>query len=106
MATRRANYCWEPLNPSKISVHFRAIARAHLKEANMRNYVGALMAATLLVFVSAGQPASAITAELAKKCREMAFKEHPPVRAGSKQGAAKAQQEYFRACVAKNGKME
>jgi hypothetical protein len=65
-----------------------------------------MMAATLLVFVSAGKPASAITAELAKKCREMAFKEHPPVRVGSKPGASKAQQEYFRTCVAKNGKMQ
>ena len=109
MPERRANYCWEPLNPSKIDMYFRAVARAYLKEASMsslRSYVGALMTATLLIFVSVGQPASAITAELAKKCRGMAFKEHPPVRAGSKQGAAKAQQEYYRACVAKDGKME
>ena len=73
---------------------------------SMRNCVGALMTAAAFVFVSAGQPASAITAELAKKCRQMAFKEHPPVRAGSKPGAAKAQQEYYRTCVAKNGKMD
>ena len=72
----------------------------------MRNCVGALITATVLVFVSTGKPASAITAELAKKCRAMAFKEHPPVRAGSKPGAAKAQQEYFRACIAKDGKMD
>jgi len=71
----------------------------------MWNCVGALATATLLVFVSAGQPASAITAELAKKCREMTFKEHPPVRTGSKPGAAKAQQDYYRTCIAKNGKM-
>ena len=74
--------------------------------SSVRNSVGALMTATLLVLVSAGQPASAITADLAKKCRAMAFKEHPPVRAGSKPGAAKAQQQYYRACVAKDGKME
>ena len=60
--------------------------------SSTRNHVGALMTATLLVFVNTGQPASAITAELAKQCRAMAFKEHPPVRAGSKPGAAKAQQ--------------
>src|SRR5450432_1820615 len=102
---RQAIYCCRPLNPSKINMYFRAIARAYLKEASMsliRNYVGALMAATLLVFVSAGQPASAITAELAKKCREMAFKAHPPVAIGSKTSNAKGQQEYFRTCLAKN----
>ena len=74
--------------------------------SSMRNYFGALVSAAVLVFVSAGQPASAITAELAKKCRAMAFKEHPPVRAGSKPGAAKAQQDYYRNCLAKDGKME
>ena len=74
--------------------------------SSMRNYVGALMTATLLVFVSTGKPASAITAELAKKCRELAFKAHPPVAIGSKKSNAKGQQEYFRTCVSKNGNME
>ena len=71
----------------------------------LKRYFGALMATVFITFC-ANQPASAITAELAKKCRQMAFKEHPPVRAGSKPGAAKAQQDYFRTCVAKDGKME
>ena len=110
MAQRPAIYCCGPCNPSKVNMYLRAMPRARfLMEASMssmRNCVGALMAATLLVFVSAGQPASAITAELAKKCREMAFKEHPPVRAGSKAGAGKPQQEYYKTCVAKNGKMD
>jgi len=71
-----------------------------------RNCLSSLVMAALFIFASAGQPASAITAELAKKCREMALKEHPPVRAGSKSGAAKAQQEYYKSCISKNGKME
>ena len=71
-----------------------------------KNYTGTLMIAVFIVTVFFGQPASAISAELAKKCREMALKEHPTARAGSKAGAGKAQQEYFRSCVAKNGKMD
>ena len=60
----------------------------------------------LVGLVSAGQPASAITADLAKKCRELALKAHPTPRAGTKTGAAKSQQDYFRNCVAKNGKVD
>jgi hypothetical protein len=50
------------------------------------------------------EPASAISAALAKKCREMAIKAHPPHRAGTK-GYMQAEREYFRVCVEKNGKM-
>lgn len=64
-----------------------------------------LGAGLIAAMVCGPQPASAITAELAKKCRELAIKAHPTQRAGTKTGAAKAQQDYFRACVAKQGKM-
>ena len=73
---------------------------------SVKNYFGAMMIAGFVAVISAGQPASAITAELAKKCREMAFKAYPPVATGSKQSNAKGQQDYYRTCVAKNGKMD
>jgi len=47
-----------------------------------------------------------ISAELAKKCRELMIKAHPTKRAGSKDGAyAQAQRDYFQDCIAKGGNM-
>ena len=62
-----------------------------------------LVAAALAALPSAAQ--SAISAELAKKCRELAIKAHPTLPAGSKGGAEQAQRDYFRECIAKNGDM-
>jgi hypothetical protein len=50
--------------------------------------------------------APAITADLAKKCREMALAAHPTQPPGSKIGSASAQLEYYRNCVAKKGNVE
>lgn len=50
-------------------------------------------------------PASAISAELAIKCRDMAIKAHPPKQPGAKAGYAQAERDFFRACVSNNGKM-
>lgn len=69
------------------------------------NIASLIACAAVSAMVCVPQPASAISVELAKKCRELALKAHPTQRAGTKTGAAKAQQEYFRACVAKQGKM-
>jgi hypothetical protein len=53
------------------------------------------------------EPASAISVELAKKCRELAVKAHPTPRAGSKAtGAEKAQRDAYQACIAKGGSTE
>ena len=57
------------------------------------------------VIVPSAQPASALTAELAKTCRSMAIKAHPTARPGSAKGSAQAQREYFQKCVDNNGKM-
>lgn len=66
-----------------------------------------LIILTLMAYLPMAQPASAISADLAKKCRAMAIKAHPTPRPGSKStGAEKAQREYFGECVAKGGKME
>jgi hypothetical protein len=51
------------------------------------------------------QQTQQVSAELAKKCREMAVKAHPPQPAGTSPYAA-AQRDYFRECVAKGGNME
>lgn len=54
----------------------------------------------------AGEPAGAITAELAKKCRALALKAHPYKLVGVKgPGTAAAQRDYFSKCVARNGDM-
>ena len=49
------------------------------------------------------ESARALTVELAKKCREMAVKAHPPVIAGSRQGTAQKERDYFQNCVAQGG---
>lgn len=54
----------------------------------------------------APQPASAITAELAKQCRAMSTKAYPPAKIGTKPtGNAKSGLAYYRACIANNGTM-
>jgi len=63
-------------------------------------------AVVLATYVHAGLAISAPTAELAKKCREMMIKAYPPLPPGSKSGNAQQQQEYFRTCIAQNGKMK
>ena len=63
------------------------------------------LALAALTLVFAVEPASAITAELAKKCRDMALKAHPPERPGKKSHQAEAERTYFRECVEKNGNM-
>ena len=66
-----------------------------------------LIVLALTAYLPTAQPASAISAELAKKCRAMAIKAYPTPTPGSKlTGAEKAQRDYFRECVAKGGKME
>lgn len=96
---------------------------AHLQERNGRiRFCWATLTAEplmkrvtkLLVFGAAGavilcmpgESASAITAELAKKCRDMALKVYPYKLVGQPgPGNAQAQRSYFSECVAKEGKM-
>jgi hypothetical protein len=73
---------------------------------------GALMAFTLvaqatLVVQAATAQSPGVTADLAKKCRQLAVKAHPNAKPGSKPtGAEKSQRDYFSACVAKGGNMD
>jgi hypothetical protein len=64
---------------------------------------GASFAAVLTIALSIANPASAITADLAKKCREMAIKAHPPTLPGAKTGSAQAERDSYRACIVNGG---
>lgn len=74
--------------------------------------VAILRRLSALILIAAGAlqvasgPASAITAELAKKCRELAIKAQPYRRAGTAQGTAQAERDYYRDCIAKEGKID
>jgi hypothetical protein len=61
------------------------------------------MVAAALLGLS-GIAAPAITAGLAKKCRQMAVSADPPQTAGTAP-YAEAERSYFRECVARNGAM-
>jgi hypothetical protein len=57
----------------------------------------------LATVLAASGPASgqALTAEIAKKCRAEAIKEHPPQPAGSRTTFAQAERDVYRKCVAR-----
>ena len=76
----------------------RASARLRAP-ARMRDAV----ALTLVGLALSAAPAAAITAEVAKKCREVAVRAHPPQPAGTK-NFAQAEREAFRDCVAQEEK--
>ena len=63
------------------------------------------LAAVQLAILSGSSPVNALSAELAKKCRDMAIKSHPPPTPPGNKAYAQAEREYFRACIARNGRM-
>jgi hypothetical protein len=65
----------------------------------------ALLTAMIGAASAVDEPQRSPAAALAKKCRELAVKAHPRAVAGSKTGTAKAEREYFAACISKNGEM-
>ncbi|HVY59058.1 MAG TPA: hypothetical protein VHA77_14495 [Xanthobacteraceae bacterium] len=52
------------------------------------------------------EPAAAISAELAKKCRAQALEKYPYYPPGTGTPNVKAQRDYFQKCVDNNGKVE
>jgi len=71
----------------------------------MRNTLTALtviFAAVHMMTLVPVSPAVAISVEVAKKCRDLAIRAHPPEPAGTK-AYAQAERDFFRQCVAKNG---
>jgi hypothetical protein len=61
--------------------------------------------AALQILLLSVSPSFAITAELAKKCRDLAIAAHPTQLAGTSAYAA-AQRDFFNQCVVKNGDMD
>jgi hypothetical protein len=67
-----------------------------------------------LIFIAAGlmtNSASAVTAEVAKKCAALTAKAYPPrvvgnPAAGSAKGTGQSERDYFNKCVANGGKMD
>jgi hypothetical protein len=74
--------------------------------AAILNRLGALVLLIACILPSTGGPAPAVTAELAKKCRSLALKAQPFRRAGAAKGTAQAERDYYRDCIAKEGKMD
>jgi hypothetical protein len=72
---------------------------------NFAKTISWFFAAGLVITLSLANPASAITADLAKKCRAMAIKAHPPVLPGAKTGTAKAERDFYNICITNNGTM-
>jgi hypothetical protein len=60
----------------------------------------------LVLSLTTGHVASALTADVAKKCREMMVKAFPPQIAGSGTGRAREERSYFQACVARGGRID
>lgn len=74
----------------------------------MRNNLAGFAAIILpiqILTLSVAPPAAAISADLAKKCREMAIHAHPPAPAGTSPYAA-AERTFFADCISKNGQMK
>jgi hypothetical protein len=67
--------------------------------------VATVILAIQLVGPLAISPAIAISVDLAKKCRDMAVKAHPPALAGTTPYAA-AERDFFRTCVSNDGQVD
>jgi hypothetical protein len=72
---------------------------------------GSLVALACIAVALVGGRASAVTVEVAKKCEALSAKAFPPREvgnpaAGSTKGTGKAEQDYYRKCVANGGKMD
>jgi hypothetical protein len=65
--------------------------------------LGVSAAIALIAMTSIGTPASAISADLANKCRAMAIKAHPPTLPGAKKGSAQAERAFYQSCIANGG---
>jgi hypothetical protein len=74
-------------------------------------FKGGVFALFVLIAALLPNGASAITAELAKKCNALVYKQFPPRQAGnpaagSTKGNGLAERDYFKKCVDNNGKMD
>jgi hypothetical protein len=74
------------------------------KKVLVKGILISLTAIQLTILGTAPQ-ADALSAELAKKCRDMAIKSHPPPTPPGNKAYAQAEREFFRACISRNGQM-
>jgi hypothetical protein len=81
---------------SKVMQH-----RTKIVVSLLETYLAIPMATS--VAIAAMQPPSA---DLAKKCRELAVKTYPPTKAGAGSGHAAVQREYFQRCIASGGNVD
>ena len=70
-----------------------------------------VLAVTWVALGVATSSASAVTAELARKCSTLMAKQFPPREpgnpaAGSAKGSGRAQHDFFSKCIANNGNMD
>jgi len=72
----------------------------------IRLFVIAILLGSPAIMAGAQEAASPPTAAVAKKCRELAIKAFPPVRAGTKGGTAQAERQYFAQCLRKGGNFD
>jgi hypothetical protein len=77
-----------------------------LRMRNLATTLFVTAVAATVIALSTPQVASAISADLAKKCRDLAIKAHPPAVAGSATGSARAERDAYKACVAKGGNVQ
>ena len=84
---------------------FEAIEKTAVM-AKLAARLSVLIILALIVYLPTAEIAAAVSVELAKQCRAMAIKAHPPQKPGSKlTGTETAQRQYFSECIAKDGKM-
>ena len=57
------------------------------------------------VILALASPGAAISADLAKKCRDMAIHAHPPPIPPGNKAYAQAEREFFSECISRNGQM-
>ena len=75
----------------------------------MRDLLRVLAATALcapILALCATAPAGAISADLAKKCRDLAINSHPPPIHPGNKAYAQAERAFFADCVAKNGQVQ
>jgi hypothetical protein len=68
---------------------------------NILAAAAAVIISVSVLILSGASPAIAISADLAKKCREVAIKAHPPEPAGTR-SYAQAERDFFRNCISKS----
>jgi hypothetical protein len=72
----------------------------------LKKAYGLLFVSALLVVDTIPTEAFAISAVLAKKCRDLTLRVYRPQRAGSRTGTSEAERNFFQNCVVHNGEVE